>query len=358
MFSGVFTLVTMQVVYAQETTGATLVFDPAEGSYEVGASFALAVKLNTGGVESDHTETYLKYDPTLLQVVDANEEEVGVQVMAGELYETILSNLADETEGTIEFSQLSLDPEEYYSSSEAGVLVTVNFKVLAAGEATVEVVFTGAEQDLEDSNVYNAETNEDMLVSAEAATFTLTEPAATEEVEPQAELPVLTSVLITSDGATLLADGIDEMTVTVTVLDGSGVVMVGEMVDLTSNADGTLAETVLTTNADGQASTVYRAGVTVGEFTVSAVSRSKSEVQTNLVFSQETVTNDEPAEEEVAAEEVLPVPGESVPKEPAEIENVPNGLTDVGPADVALLALLALTVSGLAYWRTRRVTAV
>ena len=358
MLSGVMALA-LQTVHAQEA-GVSLTLEPATGSYELDNTFDIELKLNTGGAESDHTEAYLEYDPTLLQVVDADEEEVGVQISPGELYETVLANLADEEEGTIEFSQLSLNPEAYYSTSEAQVLATITFQVLAAGETNLNFVFTGAEQDLEDSNVYNAETNEDMLTSVEGATFTLTDSTNIEEtpeeetvVPDEALDPVLTSVFITSNKTALAADGADETTITVTVLDDNDLAMTDEVIDLVGDGDGTLTETVLTTNADGQASTVYRAGIAVGEVNITATSRSNTALQASLVLSQTAVAAEEPEEpavtEEPAEQDLVPVPGEGVPEETTEVENGPEDLTEVGAGHIASIVLAALVLSGLIY---------
>ncbi|MDD4351905.1 MAG: Ig-like domain-containing protein [Candidatus Gracilibacteria bacterium] len=366
---------------ASADAGSSLKLVSESDTYAVGDSFDLEIHLNTAGVESDHVEVLLMYDPLFLELIDADAEELGLQITPADLYETVLSNTVDAEEGLIDFSMLSLDPENYNNTTTDELLATLSFKALLAGSTDVEIVYSAEEQDLEDSNVYNAETNEDTLVTVESATLVIeaaetdtvvetaepTEADLAATVEPGTELvptaeeeaiateealvvPQVTKILFTSNKSVLSANGIDELILTVTVLDNNDLAMQGELVDLTTDGDGTLDETVVTTNASGQASTVYRAGTQSGDVTVLATSRSDSTINNSLTITQEELIVDEDP-----VTDLMPVPGEAPVGGPSEAENAPEDISGVGPADLALLSLIASFLIGAAYYKTREV---
>ncbi len=135
--------------------------------------------------------------------------------------------------------------------------------------------------------------------------------------------------------------------------------MQDELVDLSLDGEGSLDETVLTTNADGQASTVYRAGMEAGEVTIIATSRTDTTINNSLLLTLEEVIAEEVVEEAevVDVEELMPVPGES-PVEiggPSESDNVPEDISGVGPSDLALIAAFAALLLGGLYYKTKEV---
>lgn len=356
---GLMALASITPQSSAQTTGATLALTPTSASYAVGTKFDLQVKLTSGSQESDHTELKLTYDPAVLTVFDAVPTEEGVQVQAGTIYKTIVSNAVDEAKGEIEFSQLSLDPADYFQSETAQTLVTVNFEAKAAGTSEVKIVYSGTEGDLEDSNVYNAESNEDMLSQVADTTITVTavEPEVSAETD-EAESPKLSKLTLASNKGELQADALDEATLTVTAADQNEAVMSGENVDLTTDCDGNLAETVLMTNVNGQASTTYVAGTAEKTCNVTATSRTDSTVTTSITLNQVAPT----VTPEVSTETPLPIPGETpditvVNEGPAESPLAPAEISDVGPADALLMALIASILSGLAYLKTKKVKA-
>lgn len=335
----------MLTMIASADEGVYLKLLPESAEYNIGDTFDLDLKINLAGNESDHVEVFLTYNPAILEVLDSNSEDPGVQILASNLYETVLTNEVDSENGTIEFSQLSLDPETYYSSNEEEVLATISFQALAAGTSDVEIFFTEDPADLEDSNIYNSDTNEDMLGSVNLASFTVLEAATEEE-----EMPVVSDLLISSSEASLIADGVDEASITVTLLDQNSLAIADELVDLTSDGDGVLMETVLTTNELGQASTIYKAGLVAMDIRVTANSRTNSEITNSLTLTQtESVIEEEP-------EESMPVPGEdfgiSEPEEVIELENSPEDIAGVGPAGLVLMGIFATLLSAIVYRKT------
>ncbi len=86
-------------------------------------------------------EFKLKFDPTVMAVVDANAQQTGVQIEAGGLLPAaqgfVVVNQADATAGTIAFAMTLLNPAPAVSGS--GSLGRITFNVLKQQPATVEI---------------------------------------------------------------------------------------------------------------------------------------------------------------------------------------------------------------------------
>jgi hypothetical protein len=105
----------------------------------------------------------LRFDPGVLQVVDADVKASGIQIAPGSLMAMTVVNTADET-GTIQFSQVATPPSTYNGS---GVVATVTFKVIAEGKSDVTIDFVPGSGT--DSNV--AATQGDILSSVRGGTY-------------------------------------------------------------------------------------------------------------------------------------------------------------------------------------------
>jgi len=146
---------------------ATLSLSPSSGSYTVGDTFEVQIVLDTQGTETDGVDIhYLNYDPSLLEVQDANTEQTGIQISPGTLYSNTPVNSVDTVNGRIDFSQTTAGGSTYNGS---GVLATITFKVLSGGTANVTFDFTLGETT--DTNV--ASSGEDVLTSVTNGSYTL-----------------------------------------------------------------------------------------------------------------------------------------------------------------------------------------
>lgn len=117
------------------TQAATLSLSPVSGNYNVGESFNVSIILDTKGHDVSGVDIrYLNYDPSLIQVQDADSQKSGVQITPGSLFPITIANLVKESEGKIEFSQLTSGSTTYKGF---GVLATISFKVLSAGTSSL-----------------------------------------------------------------------------------------------------------------------------------------------------------------------------------------------------------------------------
>lgn len=159
---------------------ATLTLSPSTGSYAAGASFEVKILLDTQGKTTSGTDVYLRFDPNILQVVDANAATEGIQIQPGSLYPVTNANSTDNSAGKVSFSGSRSTGTAGYSGS--GTLATITFQ--AQKEATSSSVTfdftksTGTTQSTADSNVIEQTTTKDILTSVTDGQYGVTAAAA------------------------------------------------------------------------------------------------------------------------------------------------------------------------------------
>lgn len=103
----------------------------------VGEGATAAVQLRIENVEGLYgLDIRLAFDPTAVQVVDADTAAEGLQTRGGDLLKPdfVVRNLADNEAGTVWFALTQLNPSEAVTGS--GVVFTVTFRGLAAGKSS------------------------------------------------------------------------------------------------------------------------------------------------------------------------------------------------------------------------------
>ena len=166
--------------WAGSATAATLSVSPTSQNINNGQNFTVSIMLNTSGQSIAGSDVFLNFNPSILQVVDADSNTGGVQVSAGSLMQNTLVNSVDNGLGKISLSQVASAGSTFTGS---GVLATVNFRAVAAGTSPVTFDFTLGST--VDSNI--AIDGEDILSEVGNAGFTiLTE---TDNAEPTGNNP-------------------------------------------------------------------------------------------------------------------------------------------------------------------------
>lgn len=107
--------------------GATLYFAPSSGTYVIGGSFTVSVKVNSGGVDVNAAEGGISFDTNLLEVSGVSK---GGSIFPFWTVSPSFSNSA----GTINFGG-GMPPPAY--SGTAGHIISVTFKAKKAGKAAV-----------------------------------------------------------------------------------------------------------------------------------------------------------------------------------------------------------------------------
>src|SRR3989344_1913375 len=151
---------------------ATLSLSSASGSYSTGDIFSVNILLNTGDIAIQGVDVaYLNYNPALLEAQDDDNSTIGIQITAGSLMPSTLTNVADNTAGKITFSQVTDSGTNYTGS---GTLATIRFKALSAGTANATFDFTAGSTI--DANIASA--GEDILGSVTNGSYVITIPSS------------------------------------------------------------------------------------------------------------------------------------------------------------------------------------
>lgn len=151
---------------AQVTPTATITLSPSSNSVSVNGTFTVNIVLNTGGQNAYGADVNrLRFNPSILQVVDSDVGTAGVQIGAGSLMPLTIINSVDNTGGSIQFSQLA-SPGSTFSGS--GTLATVTFRAISAGTSGATFDFTLGSGT--DSNV--AGLGGDLLASVGSGSYT------------------------------------------------------------------------------------------------------------------------------------------------------------------------------------------
>jgi len=170
--AGTFILITGMLVLGQTNktanaaVTATLSLSPTSSNITVNQTFNVNILLDTVGNATDGVDVFsLRFNPAILQVVDSNGSVAGVQITAGTLMPATTANTADNTAGTIQFSQASSGGSNFTGS---GTLATITFRAVAAGTSGVTFDFTPG--NTADSNV--AFQGTDLLLSVTNGSYT------------------------------------------------------------------------------------------------------------------------------------------------------------------------------------------
>jgi len=129
--------VPIHVAAAQDETPAEVgIFEDVEVSPN--ARFELPVSIR-GVAELYAVDLTLRFDPEILQVVDADPDQAGVQLGLGPFLDAglVLFNTADNETGTIRFAMTQVNPSE--PKSGEGILLVIYAQSLAEGDSPVTV---------------------------------------------------------------------------------------------------------------------------------------------------------------------------------------------------------------------------
>lgn len=162
---GIAKFIQPQSQLAQVTSATTLSLTTASPT-TVGSTFTVNITLNTGGRAVYGVDiNRLRFNPAMLQVVDANTGTAGVQVAPGSLMAISIINTVDNSAGTVQFSQVA-NPGSTFTG--IGTVASVTFRVLAVGTSNVTIDFSQGSGT--DSNV--AGLGGDILTSVTGGSYT------------------------------------------------------------------------------------------------------------------------------------------------------------------------------------------
>lgn len=177
--------------------GASFRLSPAEGNFCQSQIFEIEVRLGTGGANTNAAEFYIYYDPSMLEVVDANPGRGGIQIHEGDVYDNYIDNSADPSKGEIRLTGFSAG-NPYNSGAGSGLFARIPFRGLRSGETEVKFGFTPGSTT--DSNVVETGTSIDILGEVRDGVYTINKDEAAPYVQArrpdkdQRNVPIDTSV--------------------------------------------------------------------------------------------------------------------------------------------------------------------
>lgn len=157
---------------------ATLSLSPSSGTKSTDGTFEVKILLDTGSSTTSGTDAYIRFDPNVLQVVDASTAETGVQIQPGSLYSITSYNRTDNATGQISFSASKSGGSPGYSGS--GTLATITFQAIKAASSSA-VTFDFTNGSTTDSNVIDQSSSQDLLTSVTNASFAVTDSGSSDD---------------------------------------------------------------------------------------------------------------------------------------------------------------------------------
>jgi hypothetical protein len=125
-------------INGKANAGAVLHFDPATLEIQSAGQGSVDIRLDEVA-DLYGLELHLQFDPSILEVVDADVNLAGLQIGAGELLGDgfVAVNQADNITGEIDFAVTLLNPAE--PRSEGGVIGTITFRALKDGSSPLRI---------------------------------------------------------------------------------------------------------------------------------------------------------------------------------------------------------------------------
>lgn len=154
------------------TVTSTLTLSPNANSVTVNGTFNVNIVLNTASNATSMVQiNKIHFDPTVLQVVDADPVATGVQIAKGNItnFESSLTNTVDNTVGTITYAVGTMSND--YTGND--VLAVINFKALTKTAAGSPVTFDFTSGDKTKTMVTDSSGN-DILVSVGTGSYAVT----------------------------------------------------------------------------------------------------------------------------------------------------------------------------------------
>lgn len=122
------------VAVARSATATSVTVEPLASTVIVGDSTTVDLVIRSVS-DLYGVQLQIDFDPTLVQVLDADPGEPGVQIALGTCPapDWVLSNTADNTAGTIGYAVTSLNPSPVCNGD--GLIASVEFEAVAVGES-------------------------------------------------------------------------------------------------------------------------------------------------------------------------------------------------------------------------------
>ena len=152
-------------------SNVSLSWNVPQTTYMVGNVFDVDIVLNTDGIPTSGAEIMVRYDPGVLQVIDADTGAEGIQITPGSLYAFTFINEVFTDEGIVWFSSSDTGDTVFNGT---GTLARIRFQAIASIETTSLSIVYHSPNATTDTNVSRPSIVADQLASAEQLSLAIT----------------------------------------------------------------------------------------------------------------------------------------------------------------------------------------
>lgn len=151
---------------------ASMSLTPSNIQAKVGENFEISVDVDMLNRTVNGIDAVIKYDPQMLEVVDADNDASGTQVSTGTIFNTLLINSVDPLEGKIFVtgSRISTTDEPV---NGVGTIAKISLVSLQAGNTTLEILYDPQKSNL--SNVTESKTSKNILTHINNVQITISQ---------------------------------------------------------------------------------------------------------------------------------------------------------------------------------------
>lgn len=179
MINLLFLFLISSFLFPSTINAATFSFSPSTGSFGNGCQSSIDIRLDATGQSTNAADIIIDYNPSLVEIIDADTGSTGTQITTGSVYTNYFGNIVDTNTGVIRLTGASFNT--FFTTS--GVFGSIQFRPLtSSGTATFSIRFTGANPyNSLDSNIADSLTSNDLLSSVTNGSYTLTSTSCTSD---------------------------------------------------------------------------------------------------------------------------------------------------------------------------------
>lgn len=178
-FLTIFGLMVVSFFVGHTVLAARFELSPASTGFITGCDSAVSINIDTEGASSDAANVLVHYDPTKVEIVDANPSVAGVQIRNGNAYEAYADNIVLPASGLIRLTGFSF----LNRLSGEATFGTIIFRGRAgAADAAFTIEYTAGATT--DSNVAEFLTSDDLLTGVGNGVYTFRGGSCVADVVP------------------------------------------------------------------------------------------------------------------------------------------------------------------------------
>lgn len=142
---------------------------PSSGAFRAECNSVINIMMSTESRESDAANILISYDPTEIEIIDANDTLAGVQINEGSVYDIYIDNIAEPT-GEIRLTGFSIG-HPYDSGSGFGNFGAIQFRsFFGVGSTSLTIDYVPGST--LDSNIAEYITSDDLLSGVTDGSYT------------------------------------------------------------------------------------------------------------------------------------------------------------------------------------------